>query len=503
MKPYPTLGLLYISAYLRRVGFSVDIFDTTFATRTELAARLASGPVGVLGIYTNLIGRKSVIDIVRRAKAAGWTVVVGGPESANYPEQYLSHGADVVVIGEGEETMEELLPALAKAGPHRLHGIRRTVFRDEDGGVVTNLGRPQIPDLDSLPWPDRERIDIDRYVDVWRTHHGMGSVNLITARGCPYTCRWCSHAVFGYSHRRRSYVDCADELQHILERYNPDQVWYADDVFTIHHRWLFSYAEELKKRNLKIPFEMISRADRMRGSIHRGGNEEDVIRTLADMGCYRVWIGSESGSQRILDAMDRGVTVEEVQWATKTAQRYGIEVGMFLMWGYEGETIDDIEATIEHVKESGPDTFLTTVSYPIKNTPYFEEVTDKTVLEGAWSESTDRDYKIEGFRSKAYYAHADHWLRTEVEAHRLSPEDTGRAAELMEEAQRNRAADRPPIVVPPTVLVQPSPEAWGEGRRVSGVSGRPDRAGSLPEPGAGSPESYEDGWCCTRAATVR
>ena len=213
MKPYPTLGLLYISAYLRRAGFEVDIFDTTFASRTELAARLAAEPGGVIGIYTNLVTRSSAIDIVRRAKAHGWTVVLGGPESANYPEEYLGRGADVIVVGEGEETMEELLPALAKAGPHRLHGIRGTVFRDEHGRVVTNPGRAQILDLDSLPWPDRERMDIDRYVDVWRTHHGMGSVNLITARGCPYTCRWCSHAVFGYSHRRRSYLDCADELQ--------------------------------------------------------------------------------------------------------------------------------------------------------------------------------------------------------------------------------------------------------------------------------------------------
>ena len=440
MKPYPTLGLLYISAYLRRAGFSVDIFDTTFATRAELAARLASEPTGVLGIYTNLITRKSVIDIVGRAKSHGWTVVVGGPESANYPAEYLSHGADVVVVGEGEQTMEELLPALAKVGPHRLHGIPGTIFRDEDSKVVTNSGRQQIPDLDSLPWPDREQMDIDRYVDVWRTHHGMGSVNLITARGCPYTCRWCSHAVFGYSHRRRSFVDCADELQHIVERYQPDQVWYADDVFTIHHRWLFNYAEELKKRRLKIPFEMISRADRLMGSPHRGGAGEDVIRTLAEMGCYRVWIGSESGSQRILDAMDRGVKVEEVQWATKMAQRYGIEVGMFLMWGYEGETIDDIRATVDHVKESGPDVFLTTVSYPIKNTPYHDEVKGKTVLQGEWAESTDRDHKIRGFRPPEYYAHADCWLRTVVEAHRLLPEDSVRAAELMEEAARNRAA---------------------------------------------------------------
>src|SRR5919106_1265340 len=221
MKPYPTLGLLYLSSSLRRAGFGVELFDTTFAERQDLFDRLDQGP-GVVGIYTNLMTRRPVLDVLAHAKARGWTAVLGGPESANYPEEYLAHGADVVVVGEGEETMAELLPALASRGPHRLHGVAGTVFRDEAGAVVHNAERAQIADLDSLPWPDREQIDQQRYVDVWRTHHGMGSVNLITARGCPYKCRWCSHAVFGFSHRRRSVLNVADELEHIRERWQPD-----------------------------------------------------------------------------------------------------------------------------------------------------------------------------------------------------------------------------------------------------------------------------------------
>ena len=365
MKPYAPLGLLYISAYLRRAGLDVEIFDTTFSKRSELHSRLEREP-GTLGIYTNLMTRRSVLSIVTKAKTAGWTVVLGGPEAANYPAEYLDRGADVIVVGEGEETMRELVPALASKGPHRLEGITGTVFRDERGQVFTNAARNQISDLDTIPWPDRQRIDPQAYVDVWRKHHGMGSVNLITARGCPYTCRWCSHAVFGFSHRRRSHLDCADEVEHIRDVYKPDQVWYSDDVFTIHPGWLYKYAAELKRRNLRMPFETISRADRMM--------KDEVLQTLADMGCYRVWIGSESGSQRILDAMSRGVTVEQVQWATKAAQRHGIEVGMFLMWGYDGETFDDIEATVEHVKKCNPDIFFTTVAYPIKDTEYYDRV---------------------------------------------------------------------------------------------------------------------------------
>jgi anaerobic magnesium-protoporphyrin IX monomethyl ester cyclase len=440
MKPYPALGLLYLSAYLKRAGFSVEVFDATFAERSDLEARLSAGP-GVLGIYTNLITRGSVLGILTSARARGWTVVVGGPECANYPAEYLERGADVVVVGEGEETMAELLPALARGGPHRLHGIRGTVFRDEDGRVVENLARPQIPDIDSLPWPDRDAIDVDRYVRVWREHHGMGSVNLITARGCPYRCRWCSHAVFGYTHRRRSPADCADELESIVERYSPDQVWYADDVFTIHHRWLTEYAAEIRKRGLRIPFETISRADRMRGSA-RAQEDEDVIRTLASMGCWRIWIGSESGSQRILDAMDRDVTVEEVQWATRVARRHGIQVGMFLMWGYEGETIDDIAATVEHVKRAGPDVFLTTVSYPIKGTPYFQDVSEKVTRPGSWETSTDRDYGVRGRPSREFYDQADRWLRAAVDAHHAAEEDPQRAALLLAEAARSHAAMR-------------------------------------------------------------
>ncbi len=434
MRPYPTLGLLYLSAYLRRAGFGVEVFDTTFETREDLCARLAAEPGGVLGIYVNLMTRRPALDVVRRAKAHGWTVVLGGPEPASYAEEYLGRGADVVVVGEGEATMAELLPALAERGAHRLHGLPGAVFSDEDGRVVHNPERAQIPDLDTLPWPDREQIDLERYVDVWREHHGRGSVNLITARGCPYRCRWCSHGVFGFTHRRRSPADCAAEVEHLRNVYRPDMVWYADDVFTIHHRWLFEYRRELEARDLHMPFETISRADRMM--------KDEVLETLAAMGCFRVWIGSESGSQRILDAMERKVKVEQVQWACRAAKRHGIEVGMFLMWGYDGETEDDIAATVEHVKKAAPDVFLTTVAYPIRGTEYFDAVADRAVLEEDWERATDRDIKIRGRHSRAYYRHADRWLHSAVAAHRLRREHPMRAAAKRLEVAAARLALR-------------------------------------------------------------
>jgi radical SAM superfamily enzyme YgiQ (UPF0313 family) len=292
----------------------------------------------------------------------------------------------------------------------------------------------KIPDLDSLPWPDREAIDHQPYLDAWKTHHGASSINLITARGCPYRCNWCSHAVYGFTHRRRSPVQVADELQWIVERYAPDQVWYADDVFTISHPWLAAYNAELRRRGLHRPFETITRADRLQTA--------KAAAELRELGCYRIWIGSESGSQRILDAMQRGVSVEQVRRACQLAHAHGIQVGMFLMWGYEGEELEDIAATVEHVKVTNPDIFFTTVSYPIKGTGYFDKVRDRIRSPIAWQEASDRDYVIAGRRDKEYYRLADQWLRHEVEAARLQSSDPGRSAELSGLARRASEALR-------------------------------------------------------------
>jgi anaerobic magnesium-protoporphyrin IX monomethyl ester cyclase len=408
MKPYPPLGILYICSHLRHKGVRAEVFDSTFSSRKELFDLLHQGPPSILGIYANLMTRSKVVEILRVAKEAGWQTLVGGPEPGAYVQEYLLAGADVVVIGEGELTLEELVPALhSRADLHRVDGI---AFLAEDGSVVRTKPREQIKDIDAQPWPARDCIDMSRYVEVWREHHGMGSVSLITARGCPYHCKWCSHEVFGKTHRRRKPSSVAEELEFLIRQYEPQMAWMADDVFTIHHGWLFQYASELKQRGLKLPFECISRADRL---------NRQVVETLAEIGCFRVWIGSESGSQRILDAMERGVTVEEVQSGVALCRSAGIQTGMFLMWGYEGEEMSDIEATVEHVKKSDPDIFFTTVAYPIKGTPYFSEVADRVEGLKLWSEGSDRDFRIRNRHSRQYYRFADKLLRSEVELHRL------------------------------------------------------------------------------------
>jgi anaerobic magnesium-protoporphyrin IX monomethyl ester cyclase len=405
MKPYAPLGILYLSSHLRSKGFDVEIYDSTFGTREELFAMLDAGPPAAIGIYGNLMTRRNVLQIAARARATGWKVILGGPEPANYADEYLGAGADLIVAGEGEYALERLLSA--ELNPSAWASIPGIIFRAPDGSVFRTGPAQLISDLDAQPWPDRERVDIPRYLKAWRQHHGTGSVSLITARGCPYHCNWCSHSVYGKTHRRRSPKSVVDEVAWILQRYQPDMIWLADDVFTIHPGWILEYAAEMKRRGLKIPFECITRADRI---------NPRMAETLAALGCFRVWIGSESGSQRILDAMQRGVKVEQVREAVSLCKQNGIQTGMFLMWGYDGEEIADVEATVDHVKQCRPDVFFTTVSYPIKGTPYFEKIAPRLVSIRPWETSTDREIQVRGRHSGSFYQHADELLKREMAA---------------------------------------------------------------------------------------
>lgn len=404
MKPYPTLGLLYISSHLKARGFAVEFFDSTFKTMAEFETHVRQTRPGLVGLYCNLMTKKNVLRQIQVCKGAGAHVVLGGPEPVNYAPEYLAAGADIIVDGEGELTLEELIPHLARHGLRDLATVKGIIFLEGDRPVKTPA-REQIKDLTAQPWPDREAIDMEQYLQTWKSHHGASSVSLITARGCPYKCKWCSHSVFGYTHRRRSPQDVVEEVVWIRERYNPDQLWYADDVLTIHPRWFLEYTGLMKERGLRLPFECISRADRL---------NETIVDALSETGCYRLWIGAESGSQRILDAMERKANVADIQAKTKMLQARGIEVGMFIMLGYEGEQVSDIEATVEHLKRSSPDVFLTTVAYPIKGTRYYSKVESRIVSDMAWETQTDRDFVVKGRYSGRFYQHATRWMVNEV-----------------------------------------------------------------------------------------
>ncbi|WP_375175183.1 B12-binding domain-containing radical SAM protein [Pseudooceanicola sp.] len=433
MKPYPPLGLLYISSYLKAQGMDVGLCDTTFSDYDSVRAKITGARPFAVGIYTNLMTRRHVLAIMAMARDVGARIILGGPEATNYREEYFARGADVIVVGEGEETLAELIPHMRSRGMTGLEAIRGIVFRREDGSIAATPGRALNRDLDARPFPDRAAIDLERYISTWETHHGVRSVSLITARGCPYQCQWCSHSVFGISYRHRSPENVIEELREIRDTYRPDQVWYADDVFTMNFRWLDRFADLLEDNGMHYPFESISREDRL---------TEDVIRTLKRMGCYRLWIGAESGSQRILDSMRRRTDAARMREMIEMVQDHGIRAGTFIMVGYEGETAGDIAATVRHLKAAPPDDVLTTVAYPIKGTPYYDQVADRLVAPRDWSESTERDARIRGRRSRGYFAAAEAWIGAEVELSRIrrgmSSASVTRVPRLWLSAQKHR-----------------------------------------------------------------
>jgi radical SAM superfamily enzyme YgiQ (UPF0313 family) len=409
MRPHPPLGVLYLSSHLKQRGFTVGVFDSTFRTIEDFNDTLERERPPIVGFAVNLMTKRNVLKMIALAKRRGAKVVIGGPDPPHHAESYLDAGADVVVVGEGESTLEELINSLSLARRSfseggALSAINGIVFKSADGTIVRTPPRAQLSDLDRQPYPDRDAIDLPRYLAAWRERHGVGTVSLITARGCPYTCTWCSRSVFGETHRRRSITNVADEVEGIVDRYHPERLWYADDVFAIHRTWTISYAAELERRRIRLPFECISRAERI---------DDEVAEALKSLGCFRVWIGSESGSQRVLDAMKRKVSVDQVRDTADRLRRKGIEVGMFIMLGYDGERMEDLQATVDHLKRTAPDIFLTTVSYPIKGTPYYQQVEDRLAPQ-QWSEGTDRELVVRGRPVKTYYDFARRWMTAEV-----------------------------------------------------------------------------------------
>ncbi len=382
-----------------------------------------------MGIYTTHVTRSVCITMVRAAKERGWRIAAGGPDAANYAAEYLERGVDVVVRGEGEGAMAELVRCdWASADVGKVKGL---AYRDPTGNVVFTPPRNRL-EIDSIPWPDRAGVDIDMYQRSWRRRHNHSSLNLITTRGCGYACKWCSHAVFGNSRRQRDAADCAAETEFIHHRYGPDRLWYADDVFTYDAAWLRRYAGELQKRDVHIPFETISRADRLQ--------DPETVRTIARMGCFRIWIGAESGSDRVLRAMNRGVTAEEILRAVRLCRDAGIETGIFIMWGYPGETLEDIEATAEFVLKARPDVFFTTVVHPIKNTPLWHDLDGRLIPPDNWETASDKDIAVLDMLPEEYYRTAGRWLkhRAAEEKRRTDGQDPSGDAQL--EIRRLRTA---------------------------------------------------------------
>jgi len=406
MKPYPPLGLLYVSAYLKGKGIANDVFDTTFASQQSQLEFILEKQPKIICIYTNLMTKVEVIRLIKILKTGKFNfpkIVLGGPDVTYNVANYLKSGADFLVIGEGEETTFELYNAIINDGD--FHQVKGIAFL-EQGLVVQTHTRDKFRELDALPLPNREAINMHNYLETWKRNHGESSMTISTQRGCPYTCKWCSTAVYGQSYRRRPAHLVVAEMKMLKEQYNPDAIWFVDDVFTISHKWLTAFHEEVVKQKAQIRFECITRAERL---------NEEILRLLKEAGCFRIWIGAESGSQEIIDAMDRRVDINHVKKIIQDTNAMGIETGTFIMLGYPGETEKDIEETIQYLKEARPTHYTITVAYPIKGTSLYNEIEDKITEQPDWESSTDRQIDFKRMYSRKYYNYAVSKVVSEVE----------------------------------------------------------------------------------------
>ena len=406
MKPYAPLGLLYISAYLNQNKVENHLFDSTFYNLEKQLEFIKEKQPKAIAIYTNLMTKVNVIALVKTLKKNpeyGFPkIILGGPDITYNCKNYLQTGVDFLIIGEGEETTLELYQAIKnKTDYASISGIAYL----KDKTVVKTAARIKMKDLSELPLPNRAAIPVEKYLETWKKHHGKSSMTISTQRGCPYTCKWCSTAVYGQSYRRRPPEMVAAELRMLKDTYNPDSIWFVDDVFSVSHKWIKAFHSEVLKQEAIIPFECITRAERL---------NDEVLQLLKEAGCFRIWIGAESGSQKIIDAMDRRVDVNVVKEAIQKTNALGIETGTFIMVGYPGENIEDIHETVRYLKAANPTHFTITVAYPIKGTSLYTEIEDEITIQPNWETSTDREIDFKRTYSRKFYDYAVSHIVNEV-----------------------------------------------------------------------------------------
>ncbi len=401
--PYPPLGTIYAASVLRTAGWEVALHDVMFAhSAAELAPELAAHKPQLLVIYddgfnyltkmclTNM--RDAALEMSKMAKATGAKVVVCSSDSTDHYEKYLDAGADAVILGEGEAALLELANCI-EAGQSDFSKILCLAYR-ENGQTVLSGKRQVIKDLDSLPAPAWDLITIAPYQDAWKKH-GYFSINMATTRGCPYKCNWCAKPIYGNRYNSHSPAAKAEELAYLVKHFGAQHIWFADDIFGLKPGWVQEFSKEMKQRGIKIPFKIQSRADLLLQS--------DTVAALAEAGCNEVWIGAESGSQKVLDAMDKGITVAEIKQARAMLKQHGIRAAFFLQFGYLGETWADIEATIAMLLETMPDDIGASVSYPLPGTGFYEKVKSELATKSNWTDSDELALMFKNTYSPEFY----------------------------------------------------------------------------------------------------
>jgi len=414
MKPYPPLGTLYAASYARSLGYDVALFDAMLAPSAEEWAHaldthkpkyaiLFEDNFNYLSKMCLLNMRQAAFTMMAMAKARGCTVIVNGSDATDHLAEYFAHGADYALIGEGEITLGELLGKLERHDEREFSQIRGLAWRadaplpkGERLGVRVERSpkREFIRDLDRLPFPAWDLVDLARYQKIWRARHGYYSMNMVTTRGCPYSCNWCAKPIYGQRYNVRSPENVAQELKWLREQFQPDHIWFADDIFGLKPGWLEEFADWVNAYGCATPFKCLLRADLVNAS---------AAAALKRAKCHTIWMGAESGSQKILDAMDKGTTVEQIYRARKLLGDAGIRVGYFIQYGYRGETRADIELTLKMIRETVPDEIGISVSYPLPGTKFFETVKAELGAKQNWTDSDDLAMLYRGTYSTEYY----------------------------------------------------------------------------------------------------
>ncbi|MCB0794286.1 MAG: B12-binding domain-containing radical SAM protein [Flavobacteriales bacterium] len=402
-RPYPPLGTLLMAAVLREDGHDVSVHDTGLSTGPEsLIPVLDAAQPAVVVIHDDgfnyltkmclSVMRESTLTMVAVAKERGALVLVNSSDSTDHPELYLQAGADAVVLGEGELTTREILQ-LHRNGSS-ITGVPGIAFKGAQG-LERSAPRPINTDLDAFPMPAWDLIDVDPYRRIWMRSQGRFSLNVATTRGCPFKCNWCAKPIYGNRYNSRSPEHVVRELAYLNERFRPDHIWMCDDIFGLKPGWVQEFGRLLNERKLRIPFKIQSRADLLL--------KTDTIQALVEAGLEEVWIGAESGSQKVLDAMDKGITVEQIAQARARLAEHGVRVCFFLQFGYPGEDEEDVQATIAMVDRLMPDDIGISVSYPLPGTVFHERVKASMAHASNWTDSDDLALLFEQGQRPAYY----------------------------------------------------------------------------------------------------
>jgi anaerobic magnesium-protoporphyrin IX monomethyl ester cyclase len=363
---YPSLGLLTLGAYLRAHGVQVSMVDLTFARDLGPVSReLRSKRPHLVGVHTKTLTFDRSVEIAQKARAAGAFTIAGGPDSATRIETYLDAGFDAVVPAEGEVTLVELARQVASG--RRVGAVPGVVVRHE-GKLVRGAHRPFLKDLDALPLPAWDLVDMDRYLGEWEKRTGERRAAVLTSRGCPFDCSWCSKPTFGRTFRQQSPARVVEELVALQERYRVNYVRFCDDVFGISRPWIDELVDRITRADLGLQFECLARVDLLK---------PDLLHSLRKVGLTRVYVGVESGSQKMLDLMNRGTKLHQVERTAQALRDEGIRQFWFLMLGYPGETLEDIEATLQLFRRFSPEEYSVSIAVPIPGTRFHQTVKDR------------------------------------------------------------------------------------------------------------------------------